>query len=192
MLQNECDHFPVSCSIYLKPTDPAVTECNKRKFREVDPVRCAESIAVYIAETNADNSMLTGFDLYNTDLKTAADEHAPSIKTKKRRARRNLCYTNAIHAQRVTRRKYEKMWSKSGLEIHKQMNHTQSFKVVYIITKANEKNYMEALSDTQPKDMFRVVGTLLSKQKTVLPNISDSVELSNKFANFLNEKVCKL
>ena len=40
--------------------------------------------------------------------------------------------------------------------------------------------------------MFRVVGTLLSKQETVLPNISDSVELSNKFANFFSEKVRKL
>ena len=76
--------------------------------------------------TNADNSMLTGFDLYNTALKTAADEHAPSIKTKKRRARRNLWYKNEIHAQRVIRRKYERTWIKSGLEIHKQMYHTQS------------------------------------------------------------------
>ena len=171
-----------------------MTECNIILFREVDPVRCAESIAVYLTETNADNSMLTGFDLYNATLKTAADEHAPSIKTKKSRARRNLWYTSEIHAQRITRRKYDKMWIKSGLEIHKQMYmyYTQSFKVIDMITKAKEKYYMEALSDTQPKDMFRVVGTLLSKQETVLPNISDSVELSNKFANFFSEKVRKL
>ena len=100
--------------------------------------------------------MLTGFDLYNTALKTAADEHAPSIKTKKRRASRNLWYTNEIHAQRVTRRTYERMWIKSGLEIHKQMYHTQSCKDVDMITKAKEKYYMEALSDTQPKDMWWV------------------------------------
>ena len=63
------------------------------------------------------------------------------------------------------------------------MYHTQSLKVVdmHMITKASGKYYMEALSDTQPKDVFRVVGTLLSKQETVLPNISDSVELSNIF-----------
>ena len=76
------------------------------------------------------------------------------------------------------------MWIKSGFEIHKQMYHTQSFKVVDMTTKAKEKYYMEALSDTQFKDMFRVMGTLLSKQETVLPHISDSVELSNKFAIF--------
>ena len=29
--------------------------------------------------TPLDNSMLTGFHLYNTAIKTAADEHAPSI-----------------------------------------------------------------------------------------------------------------
>ena len=87
------------------------------------------------------------------------------------------------------------------------MYHTQSFKVVDMITKAEEKYYMEALSDTQPKDihvvgtllskqetaqpkdMFSVVGTLLSKQETALPNISDSVELSNKFVNFFSEKM---
>ena len=115
--------------------------------------------------TPLDNSMLTGFHLYNTASKTAADEHAPSIKTKKRRACRNLLYTNEIHAQRVTRRKYERMWIKSRLEIHKQMYHIQSFKVVDMITKAKEKYYMEALSDTQPKYMFRVVGTLLSTNK---------------------------
>ena len=131
MLENECDQFPVSCSIYLKPTDPAGTECNIRTFREVDPVRCAESIAVYLPETNADSIMLTGFDLYNA----AADEHAHSIKTKKRCARQNLWYTNEIHAQRITRRKYERMWIKSGLEKHKQMYHTQSFKVIDMITK---------------------------------------------------------
>ena len=136
--------------------------------------------------------MLTGFDLYNAALKTAADEHAPSIKTKKRCARRNLWYTSEIHAQRITRRKYERMWIKSGLEISKQMYHTQSFKVVDVITKAKEKYYMEAFSDTQPKYMFRVVGTLLSKQETLLPNISDSVKLSNKFANFFSKKVRKL
>ena len=76
--------------------------------------------------------------------------------------------------------------------IHKQMHHTQSLKVVDIITKAKEKYYIEALSDTQPKYMFRVVGTLLSKQETVSPNISDLVELSNKFANFFSKKVRKL
>ena len=67
----------------MKPTE-AVTECNIKKCREVDPVRCAASVAVYLAETNADNSrlvyMLTGFDLYNTALKAASDEYAPSIK----------------------------------------------------------------------------------------------------------------
>ena len=61
MLENECDHFPVSCSIYLKPTDSAVTECNIRTFREAYPVRCVESIAVYLAETNADNRGVCSF-----------------------------------------------------------------------------------------------------------------------------------
>ena len=50
------------------------------------------------------------------------------------------------------------------------MYHTQSFKVVDMITKAEEKYYMEALSDTQPKDIH-VVGTLLSKQETHSPKI---------------------
>ena len=107
MLENESDHFPESRSIYLKPTEPVVTECNITFFREIEPVRCAESVTVYIAETNADNIMLTGFDLYDTALKTAADEHTPSINTKKCSARRHLWYTNQIIAQRVTRRKYE-------------------------------------------------------------------------------------
>ena len=130
MLEKECDHFPVSCSIYLKPTEPAVTECNIRTFREIEPVKCAESVAVYIAKTNADNIMLTGFDLYDTAFKTAADEHTPSINTKKCSARRHLWYTNEIHAQRVTRRKYE-MRIKSGLEIHKEIYHTQSCRYDY-------------------------------------------------------------
>ena len=99
-----------------------------------------------------------------------------------------MWYTNELHVQIITRRKYQKMWIKSGLEIHNQMHHTQSLKVVDMITKAKEKYYIEALSDTQPKDMFRVVGTLLSKQETVLPNISDSVELSNKLPIFSVKK----
>ena len=69
------------------------------------------------------------------------------LLTKKRRVRRNLLYTNEIHAQRITRKNYERMWIKSRLEIDKQMYHTQSFKVVDLITKAEEKYYMEALSD---------------------------------------------
>ena len=61
----------------------------------------AASLAVPLAETNAENSLLTSFDLYNTALKAAAHDHFSSLNTKKRRVRRNLWYTNEIPEENI-------------------------------------------------------------------------------------------
>ena len=57
-----------------------------------------------------------------------------------------------------------------------------------MITKAKEKICYGSSLRYTAKGMFKVVGTLLSRQETVLHNISDSVELSNTFAIFFIEK----
>ena len=154
----------------------------------MDHVRFAASVSTSLEC----DSNVVGFDLIEMVLRKAADEHAPTIRSKKRSPRNNPWYTDHIHSERVTRRRFERKYVKSELEIDRQIYLEQCENVVDMIKHAKSQYYRETLSGATSKDMFRITGSLLSNQEKKLPTMASPIELANKFAKLFSEKVAKI
>ena len=61
-----------------------------------------------------------------------------------------------------------------------------------LIEKAKENYYKEALIDANAKETFRTLGKILNQNVRAVPSFDTPEALSNKFADFFNDKVEKI
>lgn len=92
----------------------------------------------------------------------------------------------------MLRRKLERKWLQSGLEVHRQVYGQQCAKVVEIIKQAKSDFYKEALASADTKSMFRTAKSLLSSGDRPLPSRDSDRELAERFAGFFSQKVTKI
>ena len=117
------------------------------------------------------------------------DRHASSTERTCSNRARQPWYNSEIHSERRVRRKLEKKWRKTGLEVDHQC-YVEQNKTVNSMIEESKKSYMQSkLQTSDTKSMFRTVNTLLNKNKTVLPSSDSPKALSNNFSLYFREKV---
>ena len=102
---------------------------------------------------------------YDYTLRTIIDKHAP-VKSKAITIRSEaVWYTEEIHEARRIRRKLERKWRKSGLEVDFQIYTSQRQAVTRLVHKTKTDYYCADIQ-TNAKDsklLFKTVDTLLHK-----------------------------
>lgn len=181
------DHSPISCSIRLDRPKPLPVVRSSRNLREVD----VKELATDLGDAAPQHPINSEIDLklLNQILVGVADKHAPVITRQVKQFRTNPWYTGDIHKERQLRRRLERKWLHSGLEIDRQLHMQQCSAVVTVIKQAKSNYYKEKLVSSTPKEMFHVENSLLKPQYTVLPSCESDSELANRFANFFIQKV---
>ncbi|KAK6178362.1 hypothetical protein SNE40_013158 [Patella caerulea] len=106
------------------------------------------------------------------------DEHAP-LKLRTLKSSKPLPWYNGdIHTERCTRRRYERKWRKTKLEVHKQIYQKQALRVVNLINKTKRKFYNDKLTAPNSGDLFKVVSKLTSHTTKGLPTCDDDQKLT--------------
>ena len=127
--------------------------------------------------------------MYEKAVTSTLDKHAPATKRSCRRRVRQPWYCKDIHEARGVRRKYEKKWRKTGLEVHHQVYLEQHTLVNTMIENSKKAYFRDKLKDADTKTTFRTVNGLLNNNNKTLP-IHDSTQiLCEDFATYFKDKV---
>jgi hypothetical protein len=133
--------------------------------------------------------------MYNDTLGGLLENHAP-LETKQVKVRSQAkWFDEKITAARCCRRKAEKKWRKTELNVHLDIYKEKARHVKRLCKNAKKRFYeckIDECNDDQKK-MFRITEELMhTKNNSVLPTHADAVALANQFADFFESKIAKI
>ena len=127
-------------------------------------------------------------------MKGLADSHAPErehIIT----VRPHLpWYTPDIDDAKKHRRKLEKQWKQSKLQVHYDMLKTQRNQVTLLISQSKREYLTNAITNANDqKELFRIAKAFMFKHKVrKLPSSSSDLDLANRFSRYFDDKVANI
>ena len=129
---------------------------------------------------------------YNTVLGNILDDHAPE-KTRKIIVRpRAPWYNDDLKDAKRQKRKCERIWKKTNLEIDHKIFQEKCIQVNQLV-QSSKKTYFssEVLNcGKDQKSLFKITDHLLGKKKdTVLPTVSSSKRLAVTFSDYFEKKI---
>lgn len=185
------DHHLLTFSISKELQDQGRQEVTVRSLKKVDSEAFAQTVSANLAAVVSDVSDLKGkVDIYNTILADALDTHAPERTIRLKGTVSKPWYTDEIHLARQMRRRLERRYIKSGLEIHKQLWKEQERVVVALINKKKAEFYIERFQLSDSKDTFKILRELLTYSKEeVLPSSDSRQQLADTFVTYFTDKI---
>ena len=181
------DHHVVYCSIQLPKPNYQKVKFFSRKLGSVDLQSFQDDLAPLLdSNSNNVNDLV---ELYNNAVKQTLDKHAPVTMRSRTNRPHQPWYTSEIHVARRLRRKYERMWRKSKLEVHRGLYVDQRKVVNDLLDSLKVEHYRSEFEYADSKTIFKKVKSLLNQGATVLPDHTSAQDLSNSFATFFTDKV---
>lgn len=189
------DHYSVRFAIpTMKPPLP------KRAFQ----YRSIKTIDLDAFASDIETSRLFGLETddvnvlantYNCVLRELLDKHAP-LKDKTITVHPVApWYTDEVKKAKSEKRKAERKWRKTGLEIHRQIYQASRDEHSAIIAKSKVEYFKERIdsSSNSQSALFSCVKELLNENKpSKLPSCDSTQELANRIASFFSEKITKI
>ena len=186
------DHLAVCCDLKLPPVSLDFEKIQVRKYKSIhkelfktdlkhsfrtsDTTQCADDLAVE----------------YNEVLSSLCDKHAPLVNIKSKGKPPKPWYSDIIHLARRKRRRVERRWKKTGLEIHRQMFLQQRESVAKLIDETKQKYYLNVLTGSTMKDMHKTVRELLNTGGKILPVSIPNNALPEEFATYFSNKIAQI
>lgn len=189
------DHFTVSFDTNLSKPGSQRKCVSFRKFKEVNIPSLQSDIRksplLNLQEGTADELA----EAYDKGVKKLVDKHAP-VRQKTITLRPNApWYTEELHEAKRARRRLERQWRKTHLEVHRQMYQLQC-KVVNRLLHETRRDYFQTkIMDygNDQRGINRVVKHLLgSSSSPVLPQHTSAQELADQFNAFFTDKIVKI
>jgi hypothetical protein len=189
------DHSAIHVKICFPKPARVQQKITFRKLKAIDGTAFCEDIIKSELCTSQETSLCALVDQYDRVLKDILQNHAP-LKQRTVTVRPDApWYNDDIRDAKRKRRKAERMWRKTHLEIHKQLYAEKCALVTDMIKCAKHQYYSDAIKESasDQKSLFKVVDKLLHRKgATKLPEHDSHEDLANAFANFFEEKITKI
>ena len=189
-------HFPVFSSLltdWKKHAEHTVTyrktaNINHEQFRGDVLDICQK----YLHDTTDVKDVNFLVRKYNEDLSCVTEKHAPLRQRVIRSRNETPWYNTEIRSAKQQRRRLERLWRKTKLEVHRQMYKAQCNTVTKLIEQAKRDYYATLIQENEnnSKTLFRIVNSLLGKSKqTTYPSSSGSCSAAERLGAFFEEKI---
>ena len=184
------DHCLIRCDIKSSPlVQPKRVIHNCRKFRNMDMTALRRDLAQRFNEmedVSSVDALLTG---YANAIEETLDIHAPKKSITLKEGNSKKWYDDEVHSARRERRRNERKYRKTQLEVHREVFMNQSKEVVRLIKQKKQQFFHQSFANATTKETFRLLKRLLvPEKKTVSPDRNDS-ELAEDFRNFFTSKI---
>ena len=165
-----------------------------RKLKNLDPNLVQQT--VQSSDLNSlsptDCNLDTLVNHFNSEMTAIQDSIAP-LQTKTISSRpESFWFTADVRSAKQDRRKAERKWRKTRLEIHREVYMEKKLQVTNLIKEAKTRYYKNKIEENKgdSKRLFQVINSLTGKQKpAALPSHDDESVLANKFGEFLLQKI---
>ena len=136
-------------------------------------------------------------DQLNSTLNAVLDRHAPVVRKKVKSSRSAPWYESVrdeLSEAKKDRRKAEKKWLKSGLEVYKQIFAAAKKRVTKIVQTAKTRYFSDKISSSETsKQLFDVCNQLRGKTNAnSLPSTHPPYQLPDVFCNYFTQKVADI
>ena len=185
------DHFLLSFKVKIYVRRSEYKSITYRDLKSLDNEQfCADVNTEY--ENIQSGDFQRRVNEYNERMTKVVDVHCPQ-KTKQIKVVTYAPWFDLEYSElRKLRRKAEKKYKKSGLQIHKQEFVELRKKTTNLAFNKKREYYKNKIDECggNSKTLFACLNKLLDiKQETVLPYHSSSEELANRFKTYFNEKI---
>ena len=190
------DHSLIICRLNLcKP--PRIRKIiNTRRYKAIDLGVFSNDVKQSLSKIDfVDCDVSSCVARYESSLKDLLDTHAPS-KSRSVVLRTNSPWFNDnIRDAKTLRRKLERKWRRSKLQIDREIYCIQKQAVINLIRKAKINHYSELIAGCagDQKKLFNIIANLLGKNNVpVLPDARSDLALANSFSAFFVGKIDKI
>jgi exonuclease III len=189
------DHFCINSTLKIRKPALPKKEIKTRKLHKIDTDIFSQEIDESpLGKPEDFDSLAELVASYNSILAELLDRYAPQKSRTVTLHPDSPWYNAEIADAKRKRRKAEKRWRRSKLEIHREMYIDARNTVKNMIAKAKASYYSDKIEKAaDSKELFKVVDSLLCQKNTSpLPSSDSDAELANNFSNFFAEKIAKI
>jgi hypothetical protein len=188
------DHHAVHCTLALRKPPLPRHKIVYRKLKTIDHEQfksdLQNSSLIVSPEPHIDDLLVQ----YDTTLIALLDKHCPE-KTKMITVRPVVkWYTPEIAAAKKQRSKYEQLWRRTGLTVHREAYKQERNNVNALVVSAKKSFYNAKIHDcNDQKALFKFVNSLLGKNgASQLPDHSSVENLLQLFSDYFETKIAKI
>ena len=184
------DHSLITLQMLLAPTLMICQQIRVRPLKNLNVPVFQEDIQKEISVLDPTSTLTEMVDWYNRTTRDILNQHAPMKTITPKGDNCKNWYDDNIHEERKKRRKLERKFKKSGLEVERQMLQEQSERVVRLIKQKKTHFYNQKFRDANCKETFRLLNSLLTADRSrPLPSGFQDKDLAEKFSSFFVGKV---
>lgn len=188
------DHHVVLCCVDFAKPAASKSQYKHRCLRDMDMNAFKTDIAkspLSIDHTNCDPNELA--DLYNTELRKALDKHAP-LKSRFITLRPHApWFTSELRNLKREKRRCERVYRASGLEVHRQIYREQCRQYIATIDQLKSQYYKCKIETADQCQLFRLIdGMFRVKPVASLPSYTSLQDLTERFGTFFVNRIADL
>ena len=173
-----------------RPT-PTKIFVNHRKLRNIDSHAFRNSIQESTLTTEPCTDVYLLVHQYNSNLANILDMHAPQRPRFMTIRPHAPWFVDSLRQAKVLKRKYERKYRSSGLEIDKQIFLDHCAKYNSSLTEAKTTYHRKRFEDCDQRTLFREVNSMAKgKSRNPLPTSLDNP--ADQFSAYFNGKIQKL
>jgi len=183
------DHAMVTCHLAVPCPKPTKILVNHRKLRSVNIKDLQHDIRSLLPPTKLPENIDEQVNLYNTTLQGLLVCHAPK-RTRFVTLRPHApWFDDGLRTAKQEKRRCERRWQKSGLEVHRQIYQQQCAVYWNLLENAKTAYHRATVEGCDDRDLFCVVNKFVNgKKPTILPSMDDNA-LPDAFLRFFSTKI---
>ncbi len=189
------DHWSLLFNVRIRQPTPVLKHVSFRKTKSIDIDALKLDISQSELLVNPPNDLEGLVDCYNRSLTEVLDKNAPVMSKDIPVRDRRPWYSDEIRDQKRERRRLERKWLKSKLDIDEQILHSQRNKVNILINDTRSKFYSRKIQEcgSDQKALFRVIDDLFKKERNChYPKCQSMDILAEEFSQFFIGKIEKI
>ena len=190
------DHRAIHCTLNLTKPERITNERQYRKIKEIDIDLFRNYIANSILVQNyLDYNLVDLVKLYDDELTSILDKHAPIINRSVSNLKREPWYDSSIHAARRELRLHERIESKSKNAVAKASFLSKKEEFESMLDNAKSVYYKNLVDENKHDQglLLKTVNNVMHRVKeNPMPNADTPQRLANDFNKFFNNKISKI
>jgi hypothetical protein len=187
------DHAATMCNLDITRPEPVRHKTSFRKLRQMDIDQFKRDINSSPLITNPSRDLRSLVEQYDRVLSELLDKHAPIVTRSITLRPHAPWYDDMLRERKRAKRRLERKWISSGLEVHKQMYHEECQQYKSALDKAKTDYHKAQISDCEQGKLFRVINKMsAAKPMKVLPSHESANDLASDFSKFFHEKIRKV
>ncbi|XP_067653142.1 uncharacterized protein [Haliotis asinina] len=187
------DHFNVFFTIdVVKPINKhSILMCHN--ISQIQPDSFRQDLVNSNLLTDPPPDVDDHVELFHDTLTSLIDKHAPAVEKKVILHPHAPWYDVSIRRSKTQRRRAERLWRKTRLEIHRQIYQQCRNATTSLIISAKRKYCLHSIENSmgKPASLYRLINTLLGKEGDGdrLPPGQSHKELADSFNSFFISKI---